>query len=230
MKKIIENDINISASVSCMDLCHLKKDMEEVEKSGVSFYHFDVVDGKFNRCFILGEPTLKCMSKETYLPIEVHLAVYEPEKFIENYAKNGADYIAVHYEAVKNFNKIFDMIRRYGAEPILAYKSTTPPGEDFISLAKEVPWILKLTVNPGFSGQKMQTTAVKHIRQMRKILNDADLKTRIQADGNVNVNTIPTIVKAGADILTGGTSGLFLENYTVKECYSKMIEAAKKVM
>lgn len=228
MFKIVKKDINISASVSCMDLCNLKRCMVKIEQSEVSFYHFDVVDGRFNRCFILGEPTLQSMRKETGLPIEVHLAVYEPEKFIKTYAKSGADYIAVHYETVKNFNKIFDMIRLYGAEPVLAYKASTPPGDDFISLAAQVAWILKLTVNPGFAGQRMQKGALKHIKQMRDMLKKAGMKTGIQADGNINENTIPLVVSAGADILTGGSSGLFLKDCTVKKSCSKMIQIARE--
>ncbi|MCH3964946.1 MAG: ribulose-phosphate 3-epimerase [Clostridium sp.] len=228
MIKVIKNDINISASVSCMDLCNLKKSMLEVEQSEVSFYHFDVVDGKFNSCFILGEPTLRSMRRETNLPVEVHLAVYEPEKFIKAYASAGADYIAVHYEAVGDFEKIFDMIRRYGAEPVLAYKASTAPGDDFISLAGEAAWILKLTVNPGFPGQKMQEDAAVHIEQMRRMLNRAGLKTGIQADGNINENTIPSVVRAGADMMTGGTSGLFLKDRTVKESCSRMLCVARK--
>lgn len=230
MGRIVKKDVNISASVSCMDLCNLKNHMMEVEQSEVSFYHFDVVDGKFNNCFILGEPTLQNMRRETGLPVEVHLAVYEPERFVEAYAKYGADYIAVHYEAVKDFEKIFHMIRHYGAEPVLAYKAETAPGDDFVSLAGEVAWILKLTVNPGFAGQKMQKSAVGHIRQMRNMLKKSGMKTGIQADGNINENTIPSVAGAGADILTGGTSGLFLKDYTVKQCCCRMLEIARKNM
>ena len=124
--------------------------------------------------------------------------------------------------------KVFEQIRKAGCKPVLAYKASTPPGGDFVQLAAEVPWILKLTVNPGFSGQKMQEGAIKHIRRMRELLDDAGLKTKIQADGNINQETIPKVVKAGADILTGGTSGLFLQGKTVKQCCGEMLEAAER--
>lgn len=226
MNKVLKKKVMISASVSCMNLCHLKRDIEEVENSGVSFFHYDVVDGEFNTCFILGETTLQQMREITKLPIEVHLAVYKPEKFIEAFAKSGADYIAVHYEAMEKPLELFDRIRKFGAEPVLAYKATTPPGEEFLTLAKEVPWILKLTVNPGFAGQKMQAEAVEHIREMRNRLSEAGLNTSIQADGNINSATIPIVRKAGADILTGGTSGLFLREKTIRECSEAMLKAA----
>ena len=85
-----------------MDLCNLKNSINEVEKAGVSFLHFDIVDGQFNNCFILGEPTLEAIRPIANIPIEVHLAVYNPEKYIKDFAKLGADYIAVHYEAMSN--------------------------------------------------------------------------------------------------------------------------------
>lgn len=226
MKKAAEKEIMVSASVSCMDLCHLADAVKEAEESGISFFHYDMVDGQFNDCFILSETLLAQMRRVTTLPIEAHLAAYEPERYIGMYADAGADYIAVHYETMKEPLRVFEQIREAGCEPVLAFKSTTPPGDDFIRLAGEVPWILKLTVEPGFSGQKMQEGALDHIRQMRSMLNDAGLKTKIQADGNISQDTIPRAVKAGADILTGGTSGLFLNNRTVKQCCDDMLKTA----
>lgn len=220
------NNFRISASVSCMDLCHLARHMEEVDQANVSFYHFDVVDGRFNECFILGESTLKCMRKETKIPIEVHLGVYEPEKYLETYIKAGADYIAVHYEAMEEPLKVLRKIKALGAKPILAYRAETASGDDFITLANEVEWILKLTVNPGYAGQTMQQQAVDHIREMRNRLNGASMKTSIQADGNINLNTIAKVVDAGADILTGGTSGMFIEGKTVKVNCDLMLATA----
>lgn len=216
----------VSASVSCMDLCDLRTSVGEVEKSQVSFYHFDVVDGRFNRCFILGESTLENMKRISGLPIEVHLAVYEPELYIERFAKAGADYIAVHYEAMKEPERVFEQIRSAGARPVLAYRAETAPGEDFPDLAGQAAWVLKLTVNPGFSGQRIQPPAVEHIRTMRRMAEDAGIDLGIEADGNINPSTIPSVIKAGADILTGGSSGLFCQGSTVSRCCQEMLAAA----
>lgn len=228
MRQAEERQIMVSASVSCMDLCSLKDAVEKAEQSEISFFHYDMVDGRFNDCFILSETLLEHMRKAARLPIEAHLAAYEPERYISLYANAGADYIAVHYEAMEDPLKIFEQIRKAGCEPVLAYRAETPPGEEFLKLAKEVPWILKLTVNPGFSGQKMQDGAVEHIRNMREMLDGDGLSTKIQADGNINQETIPKVVKAGADILTGGTSGLFLKGRSVKQCCREMMKAAER--
>ena len=217
MKKLIFDPPGVSASVSCMDLLHLKEQILETEQSGISFFHYDMVDGKFNHCFILGDTLLEMMRSEVTLPIEVHLATYDPDSYIERYAKLGADYIAVHYEAMKHPLKTFDLIRKFGAEPVLAFKCGTAPPDDLLSLAKEVPWILKLTVNPGFSGQTLKKESLLHIQEIRNRLQTAGLPTHIQADGNVNILTIKLLSQSGADIFTGGTSGLFNSNNSIKQ-------------
>lgn len=217
MKKAKLTSPCVSASVSCMDLLHLREQILETEQSGISFFHYDMVDGKFNQCFILGDTLLEMIRPEVTLPIEAHLAAYDPERYIERFAKLGADYIAVHYEAMEHPLKTFDLIRKYGAEPVLAFKCDTAPPDDFLSLADEVPWILKLTVNPGFSGQTMQKNSLEHIKEMRQKLSESGLSTSIQADGNVNPSTINTLSQSGADIFTGGTSGLFRPEHTIKE-------------
>ena len=220
-------ECSVSASVSCMDLCNLWQDMHTVEQSRVAFYHFDVVDGEFNHCMILGTPTLAAMRKKTALPIEVHLAAYRPERFVEQFIGEGADYIAVHYEAMEQPVKLFEQIRKLGAVPVLAYRAETAPGDDFSELAKHVPWVLKLTVNPGFSGQKMQPVSLLHIAKMRQMILEAKLDTGIQADGNMNLATIPEAANAGANIYTGGTSGLFRGPKSVGENARNLLNCAE---
>lgn len=221
------SEFQIFASVSCMDQCRFAEEMKKVEASAVSRYHYDVVDGKFNRCFILGETTLQYFKREAGLEVEVHLAAYEPEDYIEIFAKAGADYIAVHVETMEDPLHTFDMIRRLGAKPVLAFRAETAPDERFVELAKEVEWILKLTVNPGFAGQPIQPIAIEHIAQMRKLLDEHGVSTPIQADGNITVHTIPKLVEAGATIFTGGSSGLFLKDMTVTESCQRLLAAAE---
>ena len=226
MIKVDKKKITLAASVSCMDFCNLGAHIAAVEDSSVGFFHFDVVDGRFNNCIILGLPILESMRERTKLPIEVHLAVYEPEKYIEQFVKAGADYIAVHYEAMDNPRYVFELIQKYGAVPVLAYKATTCVDKNFADLISFVPWVLKLTVNPGFSGQKIQPASFEHIKSMREQINESGLDVGIQADGNININTIESVVSAGADMLTGGTSGLFLKGKTVAQNAEAMLISA----
>lgn len=217
----------VSASVSCMDIGHFDDSIDEVNASDVAFWHYDVVDGHFNRCFILGDLLYPHLRKMSPLPIEVHLAVEEPEHYIDIFSRYELDYVAVHAEAMKSPERAFQKIRALGAQPVLSYRAETAPGDDFEDLAKECAWVLKLTVNPGFSGQKIQDAAVGHIREMRDRLVRSGSDIRIQADGNVNPETIHALYDAGAMIFTGGTSGLFRKEQSVQENLRCLMQAAQ---
>lgn len=223
----MSDEIKISASLSCVDLLNLQRSISEIHDAPIDFIHYDVVDGEFNNCFVFGDIILEKIRPITHLPIEVHLACNHIDKYIEPFIRAGADYIAVHYELDIDKFDIFKRIRQLGAKPILAFKADTEVPSDFIAYAKEVEWILKLTVNPGYAGQKIQQNAIEHIRQMRDLLDINQLATGIQADGNINVSTIPLVIRAGATILTGGTSGLFKKNKTVNQNAIDMLNASK---
>ena len=228
MIELKRKKITLAASVSCFNLYNIESQMQEVVDSGIDMLHFDVVDGRFNNCIILGTPTLQAIRPHVELPVEVHLGVCEPEKFIDQFAEAGADYISVHYEVMKEPHKIFDMIERAGAKPVLALRAETEVDEGIISLLPRIDWILKLTVNPGYSGQTFQTETIDKIRRLREAITKAGFETGIQADGNINPRTIPSVVSAGADMLTGGTSGLFLKDKTIKQAVKEMRRAAER--
>ncbi|HBU11839.1 MAG TPA: ribulose phosphate epimerase [Clostridiales bacterium] len=231
MRKVTtEKKLLVAASVSCMDMMHMQKCMEETEAAGIDFYHYDIVDGTFNTCFILGQTLLESMRARTEMPIEVHLAVEEPMKFIEQYARLGADYIGVHYESKGDIAATLDAVLAAGATPTLQLRAETAFKEDMMPLFEKVAWVNKLTVNPGYSGQTMQPQALEHIRGIRDAIERAGLAVRLQADGNIKEETIPLVVRAGADILTGGTSGLFARGNTVAQNITKMREAAQAAL
>lgn len=220
--------IQISGSLSCIDLLHIQDQMEQINQTDLAFLHYDVVDGKFNDCFVFGDLILEKIRPLTKKPIVVHLAVEDVEPYIKPMIKAGADYIAVHYETPCDHIKVFEKIRSCGAKPILAFRCETAVPDDFEVLASQVESILKLTVNPGYAGQPIQKQALDHIRCMKDRLDKAHLDVSIEADGNINTHTIPEVVKAGARILTGGTSGLFNDRASMKENYDLMMEAAQK--
>lgn len=220
-------EIKISGSLSCIDLLHIKDQMDLIDQTHLSFLHYDVVDGKFNDCFVFGDLILERLRPLTTKPIVVHLAVEDIKPYIKPMIKAGADYLAVHYETPCDHKEVFEEIRSLGAKPILAFRCETPVPEDFLELVGQVESILKLTVNPGYAGQPIQKQALKHIQIMREYLNKANINMDIEADGNINVHTIPEVVQAGATILTGGTSGLFNDKASIQENYDLMMEAAK---
>lgn len=211
MRRVIRGPVTLSASVSCMDLMHLADDLAKVRASPVSFLHFDVVDGEFNACFILGAPTLEAMRRYTDLPIEAHLAVMKPERFLAQYAGAGADYIAFHAETqgADEALRLCDKVRSLGASPVLALRAETVLDDSYLPVLGAVEWVLKLLVQPGYAGQTLSAGAIDSLRHVAGLLRGHAPGVGLQADGNVNLDTIPAIVAAGADILTGGTSGLF---------------------
>ena len=151
------------------------------------------------------------MRPHTELPIEVHLAVYEPELYIAQFIEAGADIITIHPEGTKDLMEAFRYIRKLGAKPALALRSETIATEDMLPAMEEAEYIIKLTVNPGFSGQKIQPAAFEKMSALRRMLDTHGIDTKIVADGNVNTDTIPILVQHGASMLIGGTSGLFLK-------------------
>ena len=217
MYEIIKKDINIGASLSCANLYDLKHELKKILKAGIDYIHYDVIDGQFNDTFILGVPTLKAIRPFVTIPIEVHLAVYKPEKFIKQFVDAGADYIAFHIEGTDKPEEVCKMIDESGAKPILALRAETEVNHKIESILPKVEWVLKLTVNPGYSGQKIQESSINKIEKLSERIKELGLNTRIAADGNINKNTIPAIVKAGCRMLVGGTSGLFLPNTSLKE-------------
>lgn len=244
----------LAGSASCFDLFNLEKQFEGLHEAPVDVIHFDIVDGWFNRCIILGLPTLQQMRPHTQLPIEVHMAVYQPERYIRQFIEAGGDIISFHPEGMKGvqegkydfahaFGEVretFDLIRSLGARPALAFRSETMLDEalvgtltageqkDLLDALEESEYIIKLTVDPGFSGQKIQPAAFEKMKALRDLMDAHGIETRIAADGNVNAATIPTLVKHGAGMLVGGTSGLFLPGKSVRECAQRMLDAMKE--
>jgi ribulose-phosphate 3-epimerase len=212
-----------------MDLMHLADDLAAVEESDVSFLHFDVVDGVFNTCFILGAPTLEALRKCTDLPIEAHLAVMKPEFYFSQYVDAGADYIAFHAETqnAEETLRLCDRVRSLGASAILALRAETNLDDSYIPVLRSVEWVLKLLVQPGYSGQTLGEESLASLRHIAGLLREHAPNAGLQADGNVNLDTIPDIVGAGADILTGGTSGLF-KGKDVKGNARRMLERARE--
>lgn len=209
--------IYINASLSCIDLGHIEQAMSEINHSDIQSLHYDIVDGHFNECFIFGDLMLSVFHRYTNLPITVHLACQNPFPYLQPVIRNGANYIAVHYEAHIDIQEVFQQIRNLGAKPVLAFRCNSEVPKNFIALAKEAEWILKLTVHPGFAGQPFYQDALQHIQEMHDRLEQAGIDKIIEVDGNIHAGTIGACAKAGATMFTGGSSGLFQHPHSLNE-------------
>lgn len=210
-------EIFVSASLACADFGYLADTLRELEEAGIAFFHFDIVDGHFAPTFIMGPPVLASLRKYSQVPFEAHLACWQPERFIDQFVEAGADYIAYHLEATEMPESVAEAIRRRGARPVLALCPETPAEAVSDELLEKVDMVLVLTVRPGFAGQKFIPETAEKIRILAQRMQSLGVRCLIEADGNICEDTIPDVVRAGARVLIGGTSGLFRKDRSLRD-------------
>ena len=211
----------VSPSVMCINTMELKEKIESLDKAGFDLYHMDIMDGHFVPNFCLNGYLMKDIAAISKTPMDVHLMVTNPTEYIEYFAECGADYITLHIEALMHPIRALKHIRSLGKKAGLAINPATDISQltymlDYIDL------ICVMTVDPGFAGQTLIPATIEKIRKIRTMFADAGKEVEIMVDGQVKESTAPELVKAGANILVLGTSGLF-NAYTPEE-YPKAIK------
>lgn len=207
----------ISASVMCADLTDLKSAIKELEKAKIEYIHIDIMDGTFVPNITLGFDLVNAIKKVTSIPLDVHMMVKEPGRFINRMnSLDNSDYIVVHYEADANIGDTLRKIREQGCKSGLAINPDTPVDavRDIINLAD---MLLVMTVYPGFAGQKIVPNAEEKVEAAARILNELDLNIPIQVDGNMSLENGKKLCARGADIFVLGTSALFLKDKSISE-------------
>jgi len=200
--------IKISPSIMCANFSCLGKEIDELEQAGADLLHFDICDGHFVPIITIGPLVISSIKKITRLPIEAHLQISEPEKQIDYLADAGADLIIIHIETCSAIFRTVGKIKSKGLKVGISLNPITPVSylENIIS---EIDVVLIMTVDAGLVGQPFIYHTLNKIKQVRKMIDSRHLKVEIEVDGCINYNTIPKVIKAGADILVLGTSGLF---------------------
>jgi ribulose-phosphate 3-epimerase len=211
------NKIKISASMACADMLNLGRDIAELETSGVELFHIDIMDGLFVPNFCLSIDVASAIKKQTDIPLEFHLMINDPERFIENIVEAGASYISVHYESTKHIHRALSLINSYGIKAGVALNPATPL--DVLNyIVDDIDLVTLMMIDPGFYGQKLIPDMIRKIVDTKKFFNDRKKEDiDILVDGNVSISNIPSMVKAGATILVGGTSSIFREGYSIAE-------------
>jgi len=195
----------IVPSILSADFTRLGDELSAVEKAGADWIHVDVMDGHFVPNLTMGPMTVAAVRRVTDLPIDTHLMIENPDRFIEEFAEAGATHISVHAESVRHLNRSLQLVRGCGAHPGIALGPSAPLSLLDWSL-DFADYVLLVAVNPGFGGQELQPAVLDKIRALRALLSRRGLSTLIQSDGGINISTICDFAAAGADVFVVGSA------------------------
>jgi ribulose-phosphate 3-epimerase len=220
--------IKIEASVACANFRNLENDIRELEDSKIDFLHIDIMDGNFVPNFALNFSIMEVLKDITSVPMECHLMVENPERYIDKTARLGAKFIAIHAESTKHVQRALSQIKENGAMAGIALNPATPINVlDYI--IADIDMIVVMTVNPGFAGQPLIPSTLKKIEDIRNLITSKGFgNIEIQVDGNVSIENIPKMIKCGATMLVGGTSSVFRKGYSIPESVKTIKELINK--
>jgi ribulose-phosphate 3-epimerase len=202
-----DRPVVIAPSILSADFLRLGEEVAAVDRAGADWIHVDVMDGRFVPNITIGPPIVAALRKATGKPLDVHLMIVEPEKYVGDFAKAGADHILVHAEpgATIHLHRVLGQIRDLGKRAGAVLNPATPPEAlDYVLPLCDV--ILVMSVNPGFGGQKFIPEMLPKIRQLRQRCNERGLFPRIEVDGGINAETAKLVIAAGADALVAGAA------------------------
>ena len=212
----------ISASMMCADFMDIKGDLEKLKDAGIEYLHFDIMDGDFVPNFTLGPDFLNKLRGKTDIIYDIHMMVERPEDKLSYFDIQKGDYVSVHYESTVHIQRVLSTIRNLGAYAGVAINPGTPIST-LENIMDDIDFVLVMTVNPGFAGQKLIPQGLDKIRKVRSYLDENGHEdVVIQVDGNVSFINARKMRDAGGDIFVAGTSGLFMKDMSVKEAAQKL--------
>lgn len=196
--------IQIAPSILAADFARLGAAIRSVEAGGADLIHVDVMDGHFVPNLTLGPPVVASIRQVTTLPLDVHLMIEDPDAYIPAFAEAGADWISVHVEACRHLDRTVEFIRSFKARAGVVLNPATPVGllDEVLRL---VDYVLIMTVNPGYGGQKFIPYSLEKIQRLRKVIQHKALSVRIEVDGGVTFDNVAALVQSGAQILVAGS-------------------------
>ena len=209
----------ISPSVLSCDFANIQRDVEMINNSSADWFHVDVMDGVFVPNISFGFPVIEAIKKHATKPLDVHLMIANPDQYILEFKKVGADILTIHYEACTHLHRTVQLIKESGMKAGVAINPHTPVSllEDII---EDLDLVLIMSVNPGYGGQKFIKNTISKVLQVKKMILEKNTKTLIEVDGGVNLETAVELLNAGTDVLVAGSFVFNSEN--PKETIAKL--------
>jgi ribulose-phosphate 3-epimerase len=201
----MSSPLKIAPSILSADFAHLAREVEAVETAGADWIHVDVMDGRFVPNITVGPVVVRAVRKVTRLPIDVHLMIVEPERYVHDFADAGADILTVHVEPSYHLARTLQLIRSLGKTAGVVLNPHTPPGAIEYVLER-VDLVLVMSVNPGFSGQAFMPEVLPKLRAIRQMIDARGLDIALEVDGGVAPGTAAKVVEAGARVLVAGSA------------------------
>lgn len=215
--------IGIVPSILSADFTRLGEQVREADAAGAQRIQVDVMDGHFVPNITMGPMVVEVVRRCTHLTLEAHLMITNPERYIDDFAKAGADVIIVHQEVSPHLHRVIQQIRHAGKSPAVALNPSTPVFllEDVLSL---IDMVLVMTVNPGFGGQEFIPEMLPKIERLRRWITQRGLRCDIEVDGGIHEGTAPQVVQAGANLLVAG-SAVYNEHESVADAIKRLCNA-----
>ncbi|MFH1387536.1 MAG: ribulose-phosphate 3-epimerase [bacterium] len=211
------NTIKIAPSILSADFGRLAEEIKKVEAAGADLIHIDVMDGHFVPNITIGPLVVKACRKATKLPLDVHLMIENPDKYIPDFAKAGADIITIHAETSKSLDEDLELIRQNNVKPGVVVNPATPI-ESIFHVLDKIAMVLIMSVNPGFEGQKFMPEVLVKIKRLSGELRVRRKNVDIEVDGGINIETAKEAVKAGANVLVAGSAIFYSPDYKQAIC------------
>jgi len=201
----MQDRIKLAPSILSADFARLGEQVAEATKAGADYIHIDVMDGHFVPNITIGAPVVASLRSWTHLPLDVHLMIEQPERYIPNFANSGADIITVHVEACPHLHRTIQVIKELGVKAGVALNPATPLSS-IEEIMPHLDLVLIMSVNPGFGGQVFIPESLEKISHLHRMLDNKNLAIELEVDGGINVDNAPSIVEAGANVLAVGNS------------------------
>jgi ribulose-phosphate 3-epimerase len=218
---VTRKKVEISASIMCIDWLDAGRQLRILDEQNIDYLHFDVIDGRFAPDFTMGSSIINRFRANSRLPSDYHLMVDEPNRLFPAFQVQEGDTFTIHQECCRNLHRDLVTVRRMGAKVGVAICPGTPI-DALEYVIEDVDVVLVMTVNPGYMGGQLVPQTLRKVEKLRQLIGDMKLDIRIAVDGNVNYENVPNMVAAGADILVGGSSGLFRSDMSLEDAIARL--------